>query len=90
MTTAVITIVRGRHRHLFAQQRGLRLGRRRPDVYVVVGMGDPAAAAGVTGGPLAGTGCLLISHDLVTTGPSRSPPRGTPGPRRPWPPARRC
>lgn len=69
MTTAVITIVRGRHRHLFAQQRGLRLGRRRPDVYVVVGMGDPAAAAGVTGGPLAGTGCLLIGHDLVTDGP---------------------
>lgn len=69
MTTAVITIVRGRHRHLFAQQRGLLLGRVRPEVYVVVGMGDPVAAAGVTAGPLAGSGCTLVGLDLDIDGP---------------------
>ncbi|WP_420121713.1 glycosyltransferase family 2 protein [Nakamurella sp.] len=63
--TAVITIARGRHRHLFGQQRGLRLGGRRPDVYVVVGMGDPVAAASGAAGPLAGTGCEVRGVDLV-------------------------
>lgn len=73
MSTAVVTIVRGRRRHLFAQQRGLRLGSRLPDVSVVVGMGDPAAAASVAGGPLAGTGCTLIGFDLAGPPPSPSP-----------------
>lgn len=76
MSTAVVTIVRGRRRHLFAQQRGLRLGSRPPDVSVVVGMGDPAAAASVAGGPLAGTGCTLIGFDLAGPPPSPSPSPG--------------
>jgi hypothetical protein len=69
MTTAVITIVRGRHEHLYAQQRGLALGRRRPDLYVVVGMGDPVATGNTGTGPLAGSGCRLLLHDLPVDGP---------------------
>lgn len=76
MSTAVVTIVRGRHRHLVAQQRGLSLGTRRPDVSVVVGMGDPAAAASVTAGPLAGTGSVLIGFDLAGPPPTTD---GAPG-----------
>ena len=69
MTTAVITIVSGRHDHLLAQQRGLLLGSRRPDLYVVVAMDDAQAVALTTGGPLAGSGCCLQTHDIPVDGP---------------------
>ncbi|MBA2464135.1 MAG: glycosyltransferase family 2 protein [Nocardioidaceae bacterium] len=39
----VITVVAGRHTHLAAQQRSLAAGTRRPDVRIVVAMGDPDA-----------------------------------------------
>ena len=59
MTTAVITIVSGRHDHLRNQQRGLRSGTRLPDHYVVVAMDDPAALQVTVDGPLAGSGCAI-------------------------------
>lgn len=37
---AVVTIVHGRHEHLRGQLRGLAAGTRRPDLHVVVAMGD--------------------------------------------------
>lgn len=42
--TAVVTIVRGRHDHLVAQQRSLARSDVLPDAYVVVAMGDPDVA----------------------------------------------
>ncbi|WP_051794749.1 glycosyltransferase family 2 protein [Streptomyces sp. NRRL S-87] len=42
---AVITLVAGRHRHLALQQAALSRADRVPDLYVVVTMDDPAAAA---------------------------------------------
>jgi len=59
MSTAVITIVSGRHRHLQNQQRGLRSGTRLPDHYVVVAMDDPEALRLTTSGPLSGSACTL-------------------------------
>jgi hypothetical protein len=41
MSTAVITIVSGRHRHLINQRAGLLAGHVVPDVHVVVAMEDP-------------------------------------------------
>ncbi|MEO5853943.1 MAG: galactosyltransferase-related protein [Nocardioides sp.] len=41
MTTAVVTIARGRHDHLVAQHRSLLAGEKVPDLYVVVAMDDP-------------------------------------------------
>lgn len=41
--TAVVTIVHGRHEHLAGQAWGLARQTRRPDIEVVVAMGDPAA-----------------------------------------------
>ena len=58
-TTAVITIVSGRHDHLRNQQRGLVAGTRLPDHYVVVAMDDPGALDQTAAGPLAGSGCHL-------------------------------
>lgn len=43
MRSAVITLVAGRHAHLALQRRGLLAGSLRPDLQVVVAMGDPAA-----------------------------------------------
>ena len=57
MSTAVVTIVAGRHRHLRNQQRGLLAGNRRPEHYVVVTMDDPEALRLTAGGPLSGSGC---------------------------------
>ena len=37
----VVTLARGRHRHLARQHTSLAAGSRRPDAYVVVAMGDP-------------------------------------------------
>lgn len=59
MTTAVITIVTGRHKHLRNQQRGLLAGARRPELYVVVAMDDPEALRVTADGPLADSGCEL-------------------------------
>ncbi|WP_139983941.1 glycosyltransferase family 2 protein [Nocardioides litoris] len=41
-TVGVVTIARGRRHHLAGQHRSLALGRRRPEHYVCVAMGDPA------------------------------------------------
>jgi len=49
--TAVITIVAGRHRHLSAQQLALAAGQLRPDLIVVVAMGDPGVRSVVDVGP---------------------------------------
>jgi hypothetical protein len=54
VSTAVITIVSGRHQHLLNQQRGLRSGTRLPEHYVVVAMDDSAALRLTGSGPLAG------------------------------------
>ena len=59
MSTAVITIVSGRHRHLENQQRGLLSGTVLPDQYVVVAMDDPVALRLTAGGPLAGSACAI-------------------------------
>ena len=69
MTTAVITIVAGRHDHLLAQQRGLLLGTRVPELYVVVAMGDPLALQLTAAGPIAGSGCVLLMRDVPVDGP---------------------
>ena len=69
MTTAVITIVAGRHDHLLAQQRGLLLGTRVPEMYVVVAMGDPLALQLTAAGPIAGSGCVLLMRDVTVDGP---------------------
>ena len=45
MISAVITIASGRHRQLRAQRASLRTGSMRPDLHVVVAIGDPAIAA---------------------------------------------
>jgi N-acetylglucosaminyl-diphospho-decaprenol L-rhamnosyltransferase len=59
MSTAVITIVSGRHRHLENQQRGLRSGTRLPEHYVVVAMDDPEALRLTVRGPLSGSECTI-------------------------------
>ena len=69
MTSAVITIVAGRHHHLLAQQRGLLLGTELPDLYVVVAMDDPQALALTRAGPLAGSATTVVLHDLSVEGP---------------------
>ena len=68
-TTAVITIVSGRHDHLRNQQRGLLAGTRLPDHYVVVAMDDPAALDQTAAGPLAGSGCHLQLVAVPVDGP---------------------
>ena len=70
MTTAVITIAAGRHQHLWAQQRGLALGDRRPDVYVAVAMGDPQVGPRTVDGPLTGTGEPVSSWARAAGRPS--------------------
>ncbi|MEP7089715.1 MAG: galactosyltransferase-related protein [Nocardioidaceae bacterium] len=67
MRTAVVTIVSGRHDHLRAQQLSLATGDLRPDLVVVVSMGDPEVHDVVSSGPFgddAGT-CVL---DVPVTG----------------------
>jgi len=63
--TAVITVVAGRRQHLLNQLRGLRDGRLKPDLHVVVAMGDPAVTDVVRG--FADT-CVI---DLVKARPLR-------------------
>ena len=69
MTSAVITIVSGRHDHLLAQQKGLLLGTRLPDLYVVVAMGDPKALELTRRGPLTGSTTAVSLHDIPVDGP---------------------
>ncbi len=69
MTTAVITIVAGRHAHLRNQQRGLRSAACLPDIYVVVSMGDQQALTLTHDGPLAGSGCRILTQLMATDGP---------------------
>lgn len=47
MRTAVITVVHGRGAHLRRQLEGLASGTLRPDVHIVVALGDPSVAATV-------------------------------------------
>ena len=68
-TTAVITIVSGRHDHLRNQQRGLLSGTRLPDHYVVAAMDDSAALDQTAVGPLAGSGCQLHLVAVPVDGP---------------------
>ncbi len=44
MRSAVVTVVAGRHEHLRAQRLALAASEPRPDLHVVVSMGDPAVA----------------------------------------------
>ena len=69
MSTAVITIVAGRHDHLLHQQQGLATSRPLPDIYVVVGMNDPVALQRTEDGPLAGTPTLVRTELIQGGGP---------------------
>lgn len=64
MRTAVITIVRGRAEHLRRQLAGLSAGRRRPDLHLVVAMGDPSVRDTV-----AGALRTRVLHCATTQGP---------------------
>ncbi len=65
-TTALVTIVSGRHDHLLNQQRGILASSRLPELYVVVSMGDPAALAVTDDGPLAESSCRVVTRLLPT------------------------
>lgn len=69
MTIAVVTIVAGRPAHLWAQQRGLAMGSRLPQIYVVAAMDDPDAVARTGTGPLAGSGCVVVPVPVPVDGP---------------------
>lgn len=69
MTTAVITIVSGRHDHLRNQQRGLLSGTTLPEHYVVVAMDDHVALNQTATGPLAGSACQLHPVSVSAAGP---------------------
>lgn len=49
-SVAVVTLARGRHRHLATQHASLALGSRAPDDYLVVAMDDPGIVPGEAGG----------------------------------------
>jgi GT2 family glycosyltransferase len=53
VSTAVVTVVHGRHDHLRRQHTSLAAGSRVPDHVVVVAMGDAEVAGVVAAGPLA-------------------------------------
>ena len=61
MSTAVITIVAGRHQHLRRQQWALSVQTAPPDFVVVVGMDDAEAAEFTAAGPLPGKRSQIIS-----------------------------
>ena len=69
MTIALITIVSGRHDHLRNQQLALARSSRLPDVYVVVAMGDADALQQTREGPMADSGCRVITRLLDTAPP---------------------
>lgn len=71
LSTAVITIVSGRHRHLRNQQRGLLAGHRLPDHYVVVAMDDEQALELTMTGPLTGSSCAV--HTVLLDAPEGLP-----------------
>ncbi|RJQ66993.1 glycosyltransferase family 2 protein [Pseudonocardiaceae bacterium YIM PH 21723] len=49
MRTAMITVTAGRHDHLRRQHEGVLAGSERPQLYLVVAMGDPALSGVVAG-----------------------------------------
>jgi N-acetylglucosaminyl-diphospho-decaprenol L-rhamnosyltransferase len=56
--TAVVTVVAGRHEHLRRQQTMLGRCHRRPDLVVVVAMGDPGVERIVAEGPFGDTAVM--------------------------------
>lgn len=70
---AVVTIVSGRHRHLRAHLAALARSARRPDLHVVVSMGDPEIAALVGDGPLAGAGVETVIRSLQVSSDGELP-----------------
>ncbi len=64
MSTAVITIVSGRHDHLRNQQRGLLSGTELPEHYIVVGMDDAESLRLTAAGPLSGSACRIHLLDV--------------------------
>lgn len=68
MTTAVLTLVHGRHAHLANQRRSLAASTRVPDLHVVVAM-DDAAIRAVTGAhPVPGCRTLVVDVDTTPEG----------------------
>ncbi|OFS07286.1 glycosyltransferase family 2 protein [Kytococcus sp. HMSC28H12] len=65
MTTAVLTLVHGRHAHLANQRRSLAASARVPDLHVVVAMDDAGIRAVTDGHPV--PGCRTLVVDLPTT-----------------------
>jgi len=65
---AVVTTVAGRHRHLAAQHASLAAGERRPDLTVVVSMGDPGVEDVVAAGPLPAVCDVAVEHVDVDRG----------------------
>lgn len=63
---AVVTIVSGRHRHLLAHLAALARSARRPDLHVVVAMGDPEIAPLVQDGPLTRQGVDVATREVET------------------------
>ncbi len=70
---AVVTIVAGRHRHLRAHLAALARSALRPDVHVVVSMGDPAIAGLVADGPVVCQGVDVITREVVVPGDGELP-----------------
>ncbi|MEO6999127.1 MAG: galactosyltransferase-related protein [Terracoccus sp.] len=70
---AVVTIVAGRHRHLQGHLAALARSARRPDLHVVVAMGDPEIAGLVGDGPLAHDGVEVVTRDLEPPGDGELP-----------------
>jgi N-acetylglucosaminyl-diphospho-decaprenol L-rhamnosyltransferase len=65
VTTAVVTIVRGRHDHLARQQQWLARGRALPERVLIVSMGDPDLSDVVAEGPLKSRTDVLLLDDNV-------------------------
>ena len=61
----VVTIAHGRHHHLRAQHATLARAERRPDVYVIVAMGDPALESWP---PVDGLPARVVSIDVDPCG----------------------
>ena len=70
---AVVTIVAGRHRHLRAHLAALARSALRPDVHVVVSMGDPEIAGLVAAGPVARQGVDVITREVAVPGDGELP-----------------
>lgn len=66
-SSAVVTVVAGRHQHLRRQHVALAESTSRPDLVVVVSMGDPQIAEVVADGPLCD---IALVVDVPVDGPS--------------------